>query len=93
MREEPVDRLPDLPPNASLLVDPVELTEQQQAVLDALDRLPPRQREVIAWSVDGFTPDEIARQLGIAPEAVRVSLHKARTALKRILGLEQGGGR
>jgi len=55
--------------------------EQRHDVLRILDQLPSRQRQVLAWSLDGYTPSEIAEELRMTPEAVRASLYKARRAV------------
>jgi RNA polymerase sigma factor (sigma-70 family) len=55
--------------------------EQQQDLLRLLNSLPARQRQVMAWTLDGYTPTEIAEELNIDYEAVRGSLAKARRAL------------
>jgi len=62
-----------------------ELSEQESAVLAALSVLPPMQRLVMAWTFDGFTPVEIAQQLGQDAATVRQSLFKARKKLKQLL--------
>jgi RNA polymerase sigma-70 factor (ECF subfamily) len=54
-----------------------------------IEQLPPRQRQVLAWTYDGATPTEIAEALQISPDAVRANLHKARAAMRRILGEDQ----
>lgn len=59
--------------------------EQRHYVLPLLERLPPRQRQVMAWTYDGCTPTEIATELTMNPEAVRSSLKKARATLKKLL--------
>ncbi|WP_436762721.1 helix-turn-helix transcriptional regulator [Streptosporangium sp. V21-05] len=41
---------------------------------------PPRQRQVLAWTMSDFTPSEIAEQLGMTPNAVSANLKKARRA-------------
>ena len=51
---------------------------QQQEVIQVLRALPPRQRQVLALTFDGWTPAEIAEMLGIEPDAIRASLMKAR---------------
>lgn len=82
------DPCPD-PPERSPLLRPltnVEAWEQRHEVLHLLDKLPSRQRQVLAWNLDGFTPDEIAQELGITSEAVRSSRWKARRALAKYLG-------
>jgi RNA polymerase sigma-70 factor (ECF subfamily) len=59
----------------------VETWEQRHEVLHVLDRLPSRQRQVMAWTLQGYTPAEIAIELQINPDAVRASLMKARRVL------------
>ena len=57
-----------------------------QRVLDALQTLPERDRELlllIAW--EGLTPSEAAVTLGSTPVACRVRLHRARRRLMAAL--------
>jgi DNA-directed RNA polymerase specialized sigma24 family protein len=61
---------PGLLPTASA----AELRDEARAVLAALATLPPKQRQVMAWCIDGHTPAEIARELGADPAAVRQNL-------------------
>ncbi|MEV6832118.1 RNA polymerase sigma factor [Amycolatopsis sp. NPDC051102] len=42
-----------------------------------------RQREIMAWTFDGFEPTEIANALGIEPESARSSLRYARAKIKK----------
>ncbi|MFF5924190.1 RNA polymerase sigma factor [Streptomyces flavochromogenes] len=78
--EEPADPLPELaPPN--LRIDAIQEWETRHHVVRVVSALPPRQRQVLAWTLSGFTPKEIAEQLGTTPEAVRASLMKARRAV------------
>lgn len=63
----------------------VETWEQRHEVLRILDRLPLRQRQVMAWTFDGYTPAEIATELQITADAVRASLMKARRTLAAYL--------
>jgi RNA polymerase sigma-70 factor (ECF subfamily) len=58
-----------------------------QYVLRILDTLPPEQREVMAWTIDGYSPSEIAEMNGHKPTTVRSHLRYAR--LKIIRALEQ----
>lgn len=52
----------------------------------ALERLPDRQRAVVVLhDVEGFTHDEIAERLGMAPGTSKVTLFRARLALRRLL--------
>lgn len=67
-----------------------ELKEDQRAILDALRALPQRQQEVMAWSLDGFRPAEIAEHLDMAPATVRSHLRHARAALKETWNRSHG---
>lgn len=86
------DLVDDPPERSSLLpaLTSVEAWEQRHEVLCLLDGLPPRQRQVLAWTLDGYTPAEIADELKITPEAVRANLMKARRALAEHLGTIRG---
>jgi RNA polymerase sigma factor (sigma-70 family) len=72
------------------------LTLQQQAetrdVLAAvIADLPPKQRQVMAWCWDGFSDEEIARELGCSEVAVRKNRSRAMKTLRRALGdMERG---
>lgn len=85
-REIPLETAPDRPGPLSV-TGAVEFRDEAREVLAALAELPARQRQVMAWYVDGFSPTEIARQLGADPAAVRQSLAKARKNLKHRLGV------
>lgn len=87
-RESPQATLPDAPVPVSTALA-VEMTEEAGQVLAALRALPPRQRQVMAWIIDGFGPTEIARELGISPESARQSYAKARKNLGRFYGQEK----
>lgn len=52
----------------------------------ALSKLPGSQRDVMALSVAGHSPHEIARATGRNAGAVRVALHRARATLRSWLG-------
>ena len=83
-REEPIGGVSE----GSLLLRPstdVSAWETRHDLLEAAGSLPERQREVIAWALDGYFPAETADVLGITPEAVRASLRKARQALRKLL--------
>ncbi|MEU1129670.1 sigma-70 family RNA polymerase sigma factor [Streptomyces sp. NPDC005900] len=76
----------------------VEDTAEVRAVLDAMPRLPPRQREVmVLYCLEGMGQKEIAEALGISRGTVAASLHQARRRLARALDLDlapvgEGGG-
>lgn len=90
-REQLTSELPELPGGTNPL-GTVELKEEEARVYAALSALPPAQRRVMAWSLDGFAVAEIAAALGMTAEAVRQNLSRARSRLKATLGLADGGG-
>jgi RNA polymerase sigma factor (sigma-70 family) len=85
-RETSVETPPDRPGPLSA-ASVVELRDEARTVLAALATLPPKQRQVMAWSIDGYSPAEIASKLGADPTAVRQNLTKARKNLKQLLGI------
>lgn len=62
--------------------------DDYQRVLAAL---PPRQRQVLVWTTEGYSPTEIADQLKLNAATVRSNLRKARRTMA--LHLEQGAQR
>lgn len=91
-REDPTELTPE--PVTVLLRDPTadaaEHATDELQIQHLLQQLPPRQRQVLAWTYDGYTPTEIAEQLStsdhpVTPEAVRASLKLARRTLSRLL--------
>ncbi|MFJ9121276.1 RNA polymerase sigma factor [Streptomyces sp. NPDC102394] len=61
--------------------------EEWEFVLDFVENhLSGAQRQVMAWSIDGFGPQEIAKQLGVPPATVRSNLRHARKKLASALG-------
>lgn len=88
------DLVADVPEARSPLIgDPsaVDAVVERHEVLRLLALLPPRQRQVMAWTVDGFAPSEIAAELKMEPDAVRASLYRARRALAREVDPPEGG--
>ncbi|MEV6171345.1 RNA polymerase sigma factor [Streptomyces sp. NPDC051954] len=80
LEEEPVERVSE--PTAVLhRPGEAEAWLQEQEIVRALEILPPRQRQVLALTLDGWEPAEIAELLGIEGTAVRSSLLKARRAV------------
>lgn len=59
------------------------LVDQHAGLIDLLASLPGQQRMVLAWSLDGFTPTQIAKALRIAPATVRSNLRHVRERLRR----------
>lgn len=70
----------EVPEPTGLLPAPeaVESWLQQQHITEVLRALPPRQRQVLALTLDDWSPTEIADLLAIDPSAVRSNLLKAR---------------
>lgn len=67
--------------------------EQVERIIHGVDALPPRQRGVLfLFSIEGLSQGEVARVLGITPEAVKASLSLARKALRRRLQRLQAPG-
>jgi DNA-directed RNA polymerase specialized sigma24 family protein len=63
-------------------------------VQDMLRGLGPRERAVMAYSLDGFKAPEIASELGLTPQQVRDARKKARKILAARLavpGSKSGG--
>jgi RNA polymerase sigma factor (sigma-70 family) len=77
IREDSVEQVPE---PTSLLPRPDAFAEWEvrHDALRIAQSLPPRQRQIFAWTLSGFDPSEIAEELGLTPEAVRASLMKAR---------------
>lgn len=80
-----VEEIPE-PSSPSPPLTNVQAWEQRHEVLRLLDRLPLRQRQVMAWRLEGYTPSEIAHELEITPETVRAGLIRARRTLAEYLG-------
>ncbi|MEX5637514.1 sigma-70 family RNA polymerase sigma factor [Parafrankia sp. FMc2] len=91
LAEDPVAEVPEA--RSPLLGNPGDLAAVigRHEVLRLLELLPPRQRQVMAWTVDGFAPSEIAQELKMEPEAVRSSLYKARRTLAGHVDPSKGG--
>ncbi len=56
--------------------------EETQRVLALLRTLPPEQRRVMAWHLDGYSPSEIAAQIDKTETTVRSNLRHAKAALR-----------
>jgi len=68
--------------------EPAEARVVLQLVTDAVEVLPPGQRDVVLMHyVDDLSCDEIAALLGTSPGAVRVRLHRARAQLREELAV------
>jgi RNA polymerase sigma factor (sigma-70 family) len=82
------DPLSSSPPETTALIssaDALAEWENKHQLMQLLRQLPPRQRQILAWSVTGYTPMQIAEELGLSPSSVRMHLHRARRAAARFL--------
>ncbi|WP_327090182.1 sigma-70 family RNA polymerase sigma factor [Nonomuraea sp. NBC_01738] len=91
-REAASDELPEREDALSAAMA-VELRDEHRSVISALKLLPVKQREALAWYLDGFSPAEIAECLETRPVAVRQNLFKARRSLRAWLGPGWGEAR
>lgn len=66
--------------------DRLDIPEEEKRVLRLIAKLPPRQRQVMAWHFDGYSDDEIARFTGLRNDAVAASRYQARQKLKQWWG-------
>ena len=85
-REVPIDLVPDRPDPLSAALA-VELREEQREVMVHLRELPPKQQQVMTWTLAGFGDAEIADALGLSMDAVKQSRYYARRTLAKRLGL------
>ena len=91
-REVPVDVVPDRPDQLSVALA-AELRAEQQEVMAHLSGLPPKQRQVMTWTLAGFGDAEIADGLGLSTDAIKQSRYYARRNLAKRLGLAGRGSR
>ncbi|GAB3464530.1 RNA polymerase sigma factor [Actinophytocola sediminis] len=68
-------------PTPLLRANPTDAWHVRHDLITALSELPFRQRQVMAWRLSGYTPEEIATELQLTSDAVRSSLYLARRAL------------
>ncbi|MFD9489140.1 sigma-70 family RNA polymerase sigma factor [Streptomyces sp. NPDC059991] len=89
VEEDPVGQVPE--PNA-LLVRPDAIAEWEGRydLLPVLRSLPFRQRQVLAWTLAGYKPGDIAAEIGLPSETVRANLAKARRAAAARLKEREG---
>jgi len=91
-RELPADVLPDRADEVSAALA-AEWRAEQREVIEHLQTLPPKQREVMTWTLAGFADAEIAEALGLSTDAVKHDRHYARKNLRKRLGTQKEGPR
>ncbi|MFO0688455.1 MAG: RNA polymerase sigma factor [Myxococcota bacterium] len=65
--------------------------DELRRVAEAMDRLPRDQREALLLAVvEGLEPEEIARRQQISRDTVKTRVSRARRALRRMLGVDEG---
>jgi RNA polymerase sigma-70 factor (ECF subfamily) len=79
VREDPVAEPPE--PGPLLRANPTNAWHVRHELVTALAELPARQRQVMAWTLSGYTPAEIATELQLPGDQVRANLHLARRKL------------
>jgi RNA polymerase sigma-70 factor (ECF subfamily) len=69
------------------VVGRMQSAQLQKVVRDGIDRLPENYRTVLVLrDIEGLSTEEAAQALGIRPEAAKMRLHRARQALRTLLG-------
>ena len=67
--------------------DPLEVAELRNALSQALESVPEREREAFCLvHEDGLTPDEVAARFGVTEEEVETLLEKCAARLRGLLG-------
>lgn len=79
------------PPAAEAPDEVMSREERIQSVRDALATLSPRDREALLLRAEGFSYDEIAATVGLAPGAVGTTLARARRRLVEAYRTQHGG--
>ncbi len=76
-----------------LAADEMEKKERKRSLLEALDRLPPEQKELLVLSrFEGFKYEEISQIKGISVAAIKVRVHRAMGLLREIYFETTGEG-
>jgi RNA polymerase sigma factor (sigma-70 family) len=85
IEEDPVEQLPEHNSLLPISID-VGTWEARHEILAVLNRLSSQQRQVMAWTLEGYAPAEIASELRISFQTVRANLIQARRTLAAYLG-------
>ncbi len=77
-------------PFSDAAVRALESAESRTILWRALDQLPDAYREVIVLrDIEGLSTEDAAQMLGITPNATKIRLHRARQALRTLLGSDE----
>jgi len=68
-----------------------DLRRAYSQVMEAMTKLPTAQHDVLSLYAAGYSPRQIASQTGRSAGAIRVALHRAREAVRRMLGRSTSG--
>lgn len=83
-REKPTEELPED------LTHHDDARTEAREILAAIQTLPDTYRETLVLRlVEGMTGAEIAEQIGLTPESVRVNLHRGMKLLRQKLGIKE----
>jgi RNA polymerase sigma-70 factor (ECF subfamily) len=89
-RESSIDAMQSHP--SSDLRTAVEKRLEANSILAVMETIPEAQREVLMMlKVSGMSVEEVARATGSSAAAVKQKAYRAYEAVRRILGLNQGG--
>ena len=103
-KEEPIDEtlLPHFKPDGHQVRDTVDWSDSAEKAIEraetkalvsaSIQQVPEPYRTVlILRDVDELSPDEVAEQLGVSKNVVKVRLHRARQMLRTMLERKFGG--
>jgi RNA polymerase sigma-70 factor (ECF subfamily) len=83
-REMPTAAIPDRPDHMSVALA-AEWRAEQREVMVHLQALAPKQRQVMTWTLAGFTDAEIGEALGLSTDAVKQRRRDAKKNLRKRL--------
>jgi RNA polymerase sigma-70 factor (ECF subfamily) len=83
-----IDAADDLPDIAATPEEIAVATERSEALRAALDRLPPRERQVVELRLAGLTGPEISSVLGCSTAAIGAAQYRAVVRLRSLMGLD-----
>ena len=85
------ETLDEEPVSPERVEESVLVEQRRLQLLDAMSRLPPQTRQVVALSLEGLTYAEIAEVVGISENNVGVTLNRGKQRLQDLVASAQGG--